>query len=101
MFNLMMHKHGLFRTASIIQYVNDRWRFQERRWLPAVRQLAARGVRVHILWGDSDAVAPLAIALALAADVPSAVLTALPGVGHFSMLEAPEAWAAAALAFYA
>jgi pimeloyl-ACP methyl ester carboxylesterase len=100
MLNGMTHKRGIFRHARIIQYVNERLRFQQTRWIPAVQRLAARGTRVHILWGDSDAVAPLAIATALSADVPSATLTLLRGVGHFSMLEAPEAWAAAALAFY-
>ncbi len=49
-----------------------------------------------LLWGDSDAVAPMEIAKYLASNVlPSRHFTGkyLQNVGHFLMLEKPEEWA--------
>ncbi len=49
-----------------------------------------------LLWGDSDAVAPFAIAKSLATDVmPKAGITGrtMQGAGHFLMVEQPDTWA--------
>jgi len=43
-----------------------------------------------LIWGDRDRVIPLAVAQKLAAKLPRARLTTLPGVGHCPMLEHPE-----------
>lgn len=81
-----------------IHYLADRRRY-ETRWL---RALARIDMPVRIVWGDSDAVAPPAIAHTLASTVnPTALeggpgaVTWLRGRGHFLMLEDPEGWVAA------
>jgi pimeloyl-ACP methyl ester carboxylesterase len=56
-------------------------------------------IPVHVLWGGSDAVAPLAIAHTLKARAPHIKLTVLERAGHFAMIEAPEEWSRAFLAF--
>ncbi|MGO9817456.1 MAG: alpha/beta fold hydrolase [Acidocella sp.] len=53
-------------------------------------QLAAIRTPVRILAGAEDALTPPAAAQALAAVLPAARLTVLPGTGHQIMLEQPE-----------
>ena len=50
-----------------------------------------------VLWGDEDPVAVPAIAERLARDLFAPTLVWLHGVGHYPMLEAPEAWSDAVL----
>lgn len=50
-----------------------------------------------VLWGDEDPVAVPAIAERLARELFAPTLTWLHGVGHYPMLEAPEAWSDAVL----
>jgi pimeloyl-ACP methyl ester carboxylesterase len=50
---------------------------------------------VELVWGDRDTAAPLAIAKEAAAILASAHLTVLPGVGHLTPTEAPDALRAA------
>jgi pimeloyl-ACP methyl ester carboxylesterase len=47
-----------------------------------------------LLYGDADQRAPRAVAEALHAGIPSSELVMLPGVGHESYLEAPDAFTA-------
>lgn len=47
---------------------------------------------VTILWGDQDTVTPLDQARDLAALVPHATLTVLPGLGHIPQIEDPAAF---------
>lgn len=71
----------------------------------ALLALAARGDRrpdlatidvpAIVLVGEHDAVTPPAVAEALAAGLPRAELRVIPGAGHLTPLEAPEAVAAA------
>ncbi|MDQ5893754.1 MAG: Alpha/beta hydrolase [Actinomycetota bacterium] len=76
--------------AELINYLRERRRFEAPRWLPAVRDCEAP---VHICWGGDDAVAPVAIAKRLKAEVkPEAKLTILEGLGHFAQIQDPEAW---------
>jgi abhydrolase domain-containing protein 8 len=58
-------------------------------------QLAAIRTSVRILAGAEDALTPPAAAQALAAALPAARLTVLPGTGHQIMLEQPEQTVAA------
>jgi translation initiation factor IF-2 len=60
---------------------------------------AADSIACHLLWGDADAVAPFAVAEAVhEASAYKCALQRLPNVGHFVMLEAPDAWVAAVVA---
>ncbi|HEY3019385.1 MAG TPA: alpha/beta hydrolase, partial [Solirubrobacteraceae bacterium] len=43
-----------------------------------------------LIWGDRDPVVPLSAAQRLAARLPRARLTTVPGVGHCPMLEQPD-----------
>lgn len=92
-------EHGGGRTVlpKISSYLDERVRFRER-WVGALERL---DLPAHILWGRSDPVALPAIAEALAAEIPSARLAWLEGVGHFPMLEAAERWGGAVLDFCA
>ena len=73
-------------------------RFEDR-WYASLRQL---DIPCMLFWGDSDAVAPMAIPHFLAANViPSKVFTGkvMKGAGHFTMLERPNEWAKTVLQF--
>lgn len=80
---------------AIQGYLTERERFFER-W---VGGLKAVDIPAHILWGRADPVALPAIAEAAAADTPGAELTFLEGLGHYPMIEGPEAWGIAARRF--
>jgi len=82
----------------IIRYIDERVRFQDTRWLPA---LAATSAPIHLCWGALDRVSPPAIARRLKAVVcPAARLTLLPRAGHFCQQEDPDAWNDAVLRFW-
>lgn len=84
--------------AELINYLRERRRFEASRWLPAVRDCAAP---VHICWGGDDAVAPVAIARRLKAEVkPEAKLTVIDGLGHFGQIQDPTSWAAGLASFW-
>jgi pimeloyl-ACP methyl ester carboxylesterase len=86
---------GRRRLAAIAGYMNERVRFRER-WIGALTRL---DLPAHVLWGRRDPVALPAVAEALAAEIPGARTTWLDELGHYPMLEAPDRWAAAAMAF--
>lgn len=48
-----------------------------------------------LLWGELDARSPLAVARRFAAEIPDARLVVLPGAGHMTNLEQPQAFNAA------
>ncbi|MFE9046565.1 alpha/beta fold hydrolase [Streptomyces sp. NPDC007818] len=52
-----------------------------------------------LLWGELDARSPLSVAHAFHEAIPHSKLVVIPGVGHVSNLEAPEAFTAAVRAF--
>ena len=60
-----------------------------------VHALPASGIRVSLIWGERDAVTPLAQAEYLHAAIPGSDLRVVPGVGHIPHLEAPEEFARA------
>ncbi|SNX56860.1 pimeloyl-ACP methyl ester carboxylesterase [Streptomyces sp. TLI_55] len=57
------------------------------------------GVPTLLLWGELDARSPLEVARAFEASIPDAQLVVLPGAGHVSNLQAPEAFNQAVRAF--
>ena len=54
-----------------------------------------------MLIGEHDAITPPAMAQTLAAKIPKAKLVTVPGAGHLSNLENPDAFAAAVREFLA
>lgn len=92
--------NGKQRMHSIIQYLNDRKRFENIRWLPALSTLNSKKP-IHICWGEADQVAQVEMAHELHQVVcPASVLTLMPKVGHFCQLGSPETWLQAIINFY-
>lgn len=90
---------GKDKTYLTIRYLHDRRRFERTRWLPALANLS---LPVHLCWADADAVARIEMAHYLKAEVcQQAVLTQMPGAGHFCQLSDPEIWLSSVLGFYA
>lgn len=94
-------------VSRAARYLRDRFE-SEYRWDEALRAAAGghgggggAALPIALLWGDADAVSPLAIpeAVRAAAGPGGCPLTVLPRVGHFLMLEAPAAWVAHVAAF--
>lgn len=98
MWELQQYKQGSAVQYKIIKYLDERDRFQNPRWLPA---LAATSAPVHFCWAALDAVSPVAVAQYLRTQVrPDATLTVLDGVGHFLHAENPTAVIQAADEFW-
>lgn len=98
MWAAMQHNDGGAVQHRIIRYIDERLRFEQTRWLPA---LAATSTPIHLCWGALDRVAPPAIAEHLKARVcPAAQLTLLPRAGHFCQQEDAEGWNEAVLRFW-
>jgi pimeloyl-ACP methyl ester carboxylesterase len=77
----------------LIRYLSDR-RDHEDRFTGAIE---AHPSPLSIVWGDLDPIAVVDMAHRLAERRPGAGLEVLQGVGHYPMIEAPEAFAAAVL----
>lgn len=89
---------GQRKNHLTVRYISDRRRFEKARWLPALAQVQEP---VHLCWGDADRVARVEMAHHLKAQVcRNAVLTLMPGVGHFCQLSDPDVWVKSVLAFY-
>jgi pimeloyl-ACP methyl ester carboxylesterase len=98
MWAAMQYGGGRAIQHRLVRYIDDRVRFEQARWLPA---LAATTTAIHLCWGALDRVAPPAIAEHLKAHVcPNARLTLLPRAGHFCQQEDAEAWNEAVLRFF-
>ncbi len=91
----MVHGGGRDCLPAVSTYLDERVRFLPR-WWDALGQL---DLPCQVLWGDRDPIAVPAIAEAVAAQVPGSELRWLEGVGHYPMLEAPEAWSSAVIDF--
>lgn len=91
-------QNGHRKLHLTIQYLNDRKKFEQTRWLPA---LSTTQLPTHICWGDEDAVARVSMAYHLKEKVcPNATLTIMKGLGHFCQLGSPEKWVAHVSRFY-
>lgn len=88
--------NGKLALGWLSHYLEERRWIHRERWNAAIRAFDAPA---HVLWGDRDPVGIPAIAGRLAAELPDATLTWLRGVGHYPMLEAPDAFGKAVLAF--
>jgi pimeloyl-ACP methyl ester carboxylesterase len=78
----------------LIRYLAER-REHEARWTGAIESHPAP---LTIVWGDADPIARWAMTDRLLERRLDAARTRLAGVGHYPMLEAPDAFAAAVLA---
>lgn len=85
MWELLSRDDGAARMPQLISYVSERYRFHER-WIGALTRL---DVPTLIAWGERDPVAVMAIARALAAEIPNARLRTWPELGHWPQLEDP------------
>jgi pimeloyl-ACP methyl ester carboxylesterase len=74
-----------------IRYVEER-REHEGRWTGAIERHPAP---LTIVWGDVDPIAVWPMAERLHTANPDSTLVRLPGIGHYPMLEAPDAFGAA------
>ena len=74
----------------LVKYLHERLRFEQVRWLPAVRQYQGP---LHISWGADDQVNPEAVPKYLKEQVcPHAELSLTEGLGHFCQIQNPELW---------
>lgn len=87
---------GLFHY--LLQYLYERLRFEQVRWLPAVRQFEGP---LHISWGTDDQVNPQVVPEYLKEKVcPQATLSLTPGLGHFCQIQDPAMWVKPLLVFW-
>jgi pimeloyl-ACP methyl ester carboxylesterase len=85
-------RHGGDRLLPrTIRYVEER-REHEGRWTGAIEHHPAP---LTIVWGAADPIAVWPMAERVHAARPDATLVRLKGIGHYPMLEAPDAFAAA------
>lgn len=89
----LCHDQGARLLPRLIRYLDDR-RDNEVRYTGAIE---SHPTPLGIIWGDADPIAVVEMARRLAQRGPDATLTELAGVGHYPMIEAPEAFANAVL----
>jgi len=85
MWELVARERGAERLPQLIHYVSERYRFHDR-WIGALTRL---DVPTLVAWGERDPVAVLAIAHALASEIPGARLKTWPELGHWPQVEDP------------
>jgi pimeloyl-ACP methyl ester carboxylesterase len=86
MWELVSRDGGASRLPQLIGYVSERYRFY-RRWIDPLTRL---DIPTLIAWGERDPVAVMAIAHALAGEIPGARLRTFPELGHWPQLEDPS-----------
>lgn len=106
---MIMHWNGGHKLMSaLIRYLPERKIFDESRWLPSLKPFFCfassdengddkNKIKCAIIWGDADAVAPVAIAKSVHEEwmnKNSCELVWMKNRGHFIQLEDPEIWAA-------
>lgn len=113
---MISHWNGGHKLMSaLIRYLPERRLFDESRWLPSLKPFFSsssssslvddkkketRVIRCAIIWGDADAVAPVAIAKSVYEEWMGNPLKGrceliwMKNRGHFIQLEDPEIWAA-------
>jgi len=76
-------------TVPHILAILDRWYLDMAALRAALPSLAA--IPTLLIWGDRDRAVSLRSGIRLQRDLPQAELTVLPGIGHVSFEEDPEA----------
>lgn len=90
---LVAHNGGNRLLPRLIRYIEERRRHEER-WTGAIERHPAP---LAIVWGDADPIAVWSMTDELLARRPDAHRVRLEGVGHYPMLEAPDAYLAGVL----
>lgn len=62
-------------------------------------KLGTVNIPALVVWGEHDAIVPLALGQRMAAELPQARLVVIPGAGHAPMIETPQAFVAALRGF--
>ncbi len=91
----ILHAEGRLRMHALSRYIGERYRFRER-WVGALERFDRPAL---VLWARRDPVAVAAIGEGLADAIPGARLEWLDDLGHYPMLEDPDAWTGRLLAF--
>jgi pimeloyl-ACP methyl ester carboxylesterase len=87
MTELLQHEGGNRRLPSIAGYMRERYLHRER-WIGALRETKSP---LQFVWADGDPIANVNVGRGLAKEAPQAKYTELPGLGHFLLMEDPEA----------
>jgi len=83
----MAYQDGNRRLPALAVYMRERFLHLDR-WVGALRSAKSP---VQFIWADSDPVANVELGRALHREVPNAGYAELPGLGHFLLMEDPEA----------
>lgn len=98
MWEILAVSGGHRRVHLLIRYLDERDRYDESRWLPALRRAGEADIPVRLVWGDADRVGPVEVARHVREEwCPSASLRVIQNGGHFLHLESPEEWLGAVL----
>ncbi len=92
---LLQYQDGNKRLPALSLYMRERYLHKER-WIGALRKTKAP---LQFVWADGDPVANVNVGRGLAKEAPQATYTELPGLGHFLLMEDPEAVAGHIRAF--
>jgi pimeloyl-ACP methyl ester carboxylesterase len=97
MWSLVSRERGARLLPTLIRYTEERGRFR-RRWIGALERL---DVPTLVAWGARDPVAVMAIADALAREIPRCERVTWDDLGHYPQVEDPARVADAVRAFWA
>ena len=96
MWQLAVRADGIKVLPALIRYTEERARFR-RRWIGALERL---DVPAFVAWGARDPVAVMAIADALATEIPGCSRATWDDLGHYPQVEDPERVAKAVSAYW-
>ena len=88
----LTYKGGHRKSHLLIRYLNDRKRYEQSRWLPALSDMS-KVLPIHFCWGTADQVARFEMVDYLVQEhCPQAIVSKMHGVGHFCQIASPDIW---------
>jgi pimeloyl-ACP methyl ester carboxylesterase len=84
---LLLYGEGNRRLPAIAGYMRERYVHKDR-WIGALQKTS---IATQFVWAEGDPIANIELGRALHAEVPNARYTELPELGHFLLMEDPEA----------